>query len=489
LFLRRLILVPLLSFSFLAVITVDGSGGADHYLIQNAINASNHADSVLVFPGTYHENINFNGKNITVISYSGEQETIIQPDLNGPAITLNSGEAEVEFSGFTIQNAYNTANGGGIYAYNVSADFKDLIIQNNAAFNMGGGIYINGGIHSFNNCKIYGNDVGDTNGGGMYCIHADSLYINNCEFKYNHSPKNGGGAYINDTYASIKNTQFIENNEGIGGSNPMPSPRGGGVYTSSSEVYFYNNIISSNNSYGGGGGLYGFDSDLEIHNTEICDNISLNYWQGAEGGGICLFNSTMLLNQVTVSGNLANSLQQDNSDGISLNGSSTAEIYNSIIYNNDDAEIRLNDNACLTLDYSDVFGGNSGILGLNSGCCEYGLSNIDLDPLFVDFEGLDFTLQLGSPCINMGIADLDEDGIDDIDDYYGIAPDMGAYEWYSDILGDVNHDQILDILDIVIMINIILSNDYILIADVNSDEAVDILDVIMMVNILVGGLP
>ena len=89
----------------------------------------------------------------------------------------------------------------------------------------------------------------------------------------------------------------------------------------------------------------------------------------------------------------------------------------------------------------------------------------------------------------MGIADLDEDGIDDIDDYYGIAPDMGAYEWYSDILGDVNHDQILDILDIVIMINIILSNDYILIADVNSDGAVDILDVIMMVNILVGGLP
>ena len=472
----------LLTKSFAITIYVPG----DFPTIQNAINASNHGDSVLVFEGTYHENINFNGKNIIITSESGLETTIIEPNNNGPAVTLDSGEnGIVELSGFTIQNSYNSANGGGIHVYNSSPNFKDLIIQNNAAFNMGGGIYINGGSQTLNNCKIYNNDVGDTNGGGLYCIHSESLYINNCEFKYNHSPKNGGGMYINDTYAVIENTQLTGNNEGIGGNNPMPSPKGGGVYIASSEVYFYNNIISSNQSYGAGGGVYGFDSVLEIHNTEICDNTSLNYWQGAEGGGAGFYNSTVFLNQVTLSGNLANSLQQYNSDGISFKGSSIAHIYNSIIYDNDDAEIRLNDNACLTLDYTDIMGGILGISGLNSSCLEYGANNINQDPLFVDSDSQDFTLQSNSPCIDSGSADLDGDGIDDILGYYGTAPDMGAFEWIGAQLGDINQDGSLDVLDIILVVNIILNNtEYDEIADMNQDNSINVLDIILIVNII-----
>ena len=57
------------------------------------------------------------------------------------------------------------------------------------------------------------------------------------------------------------------------------------------------------------------------------------------------------------------------------------------------------------------------------------------------------------------------------------------------ILGDINDDEILDVLDIVLMINMILSNEYSVVADVNEDGFVNILDIIVMVNILVGGLP
>ena len=57
------------------------------------------------------------------------------------------------------------------------------------------------------------------------------------------------------------------------------------------------------------------------------------------------------------------------------------------------------------------------------------------------------------------------------------------------ILGDINGDEILNILDIVLMINMILSNEYSIVADVNEDGSVDVLDVVLMVNILVGGLP
>ena len=37
--------------------------------IQNAINASVTGDTVLVSPGTYYENINFNGNNIVLASH------------------------------------------------------------------------------------------------------------------------------------------------------------------------------------------------------------------------------------------------------------------------------------------------------------------------------------------------------------------------------------------------------------------------------------
>ena len=57
------------------------------------------------------------------------------------------------------------------------------------------------------------------------------------------------------------------------------------------------------------------------------------------------------------------------------------------------------------------------------------------------------------------------------------------------ISGDINGDEILNVLDIVLMINMILNNEYSVIADVNEDETVDVLDVVLMVNILVGGLP
>ena len=57
------------------------------------------------------------------------------------------------------------------------------------------------------------------------------------------------------------------------------------------------------------------------------------------------------------------------------------------------------------------------------------------------------------------------------------------------ISGDINGDEILNVLDIVLMINMILNNEYSVVADVNEDESINVLDVVLMVNILIGGLP
>ena len=51
------------------------------------------------------------------------------------------------------------------------------------------------------------------------------------------------------------------------------------------------------------------------------------------------------------------------------------------------------------------------------------------------------------------------------------------------MLGDLNHDDILNVLDIVIMVNIILGiEDEQLLADMNEDGTANILDVITLIN-------
>ena len=57
-----------------------------------------------------------------------------------------------------------------------------------------------------------------------------------------------------------------------------------------------------------------------------------------------------------------------------------------------------------------------------------GDGNLDSDPLFKDPDNGDFTLSQDSPCRDAGIADWDGDGVEDVTDYNGSAPDMGAFE-------------------------------------------------------------
>ena len=53
-------------------------------------------------------------------------------------------------------------------------------------------------------------------------------------------------------------------------------------------------------------------------------------------------------------------------------------------------------------------------------------------------------------------------------------------------LGDLNQDELVNILDIVILVNSILSADYSLEADLNQDNALNVLDVVLLVNIVLG---
>ena len=62
-------------------------------------------------------------------------------------------------------------------------------------------------------------------------------------------------------------------------------------------------------------------------------------------------------------------------------------------------------------------------------------------------------------------------------------PDIGMYE-YS--LGDINQDSLINIQDVILVVNLLLNNEYSNIADLNSDNVLNVLDVILLVNLIIG---
>jgi hypothetical protein len=61
-----------------------------------------------------------------------------------------------------------------------------------------------------------------------------------------------------------------------------------------------------------------------------------------------------------------------------------------------------------------------------------------------------------------------------------------AYMESDVILGDLNGDLLINVLDVVIIINDIINNEYNASADLNLDDNINVLDVILLVNIIIG---
>ena len=78
---------------------------ADYPTIQAGINQAIDGDTVRVNPGTYYENLDFDGKAITVVSENGPEVTIIDGRNAGAVVTFSSGEGlDSVLGGFTLQH-------------------------------------------------------------------------------------------------------------------------------------------------------------------------------------------------------------------------------------------------------------------------------------------------------------------------------------------------------------------------------------------------
>jgi len=209
---------------FGATYQVKQDGSADFTAIQTAIEAANDGDELVAHPGTYYENIRFDGKNITLRSLDPEDEeivasTIIDGGQNGSVVTFRGTEDETcLLSGFTIMNGSTEygGEGGGITGGQPEADPRvcalaaiiNCTIKGNATYDAGGLCSCNGTI---SNCTISGNTADDKGGGLRYCLGL----ISDCTITGNAAYEAGGLA---NCYGLIRNCTISDNStNGDGG--------------------------------------------------------------------------------------------------------------------------------------------------------------------------------------------------------------------------------------------------------------------------------
>ncbi|MFC1898629.1 FlgD immunoglobulin-like domain containing protein [Candidatus Cloacimonadota bacterium] len=141
-------------------IKLDGTG--NFTTIQEGINASSHADTVLVYPGTYFENISAHQKHDLHIVGSGADVTTIDGGENGHVVAISFSTASI--SNFTITNSGNDPG----YSCGIFTSHSRVVIESNIIVNNCYGI----SASSTSNVIIYGNKI--INNDGFYVINVSS---------------------------------------------------------------------------------------------------------------------------------------------------------------------------------------------------------------------------------------------------------------------------------------------------------------------------
>ncbi|ERJ58178.1 MBG domain-containing protein [Sphingobacterium paucimobilis] len=204
--------------------------------------------------------------------------------------------------GFSIQGG--NANGTSslqVYGKNIAQDY-------------GGGIYNISSSPLLTNVSISGN-IANSVGGGMYNLSSSPL-LTNVTIRGNTANNSGGGMFNNLSSSPLLTNVTINGN--------TAAVLGGGMYNSSSSPKLTDVMINDNIAAVEGGGMYNLSSSPLLTNVLISGNTA-----NSAGGGMCNVSSSPLLTNVTIRGNTAAVL-----GGGMCNSSSSPKLTNVLISDN-----------------------------------------------------------------------------------------------------------------------------------------------------------
>jgi hypothetical protein len=362
-----------------------GLGGSYTYNnIQAGISAAYNGDTVIVHDGTYtgtgNRNIDFGGRNITLRSANGWQNTTINLQGSSRAFYFHSGETRNSvIDGFNVINGVTSGGGTAILCDNSSSP-------------------------TIKNSRFYNNlTSGDTKGGAIsFNSNSDGALIN-CIFDKNEARHGGGVCAQTGSDIDVFNCLFQNNNSRYDG---------GGLWTHSSNVDVGSSIFRLNT---GGAGIRFDDNSNSVTNCLFYKNSS------TYAGGIRQDAGHLTIRNSTIADNI---LADGFGGGVFIGATGILTMLNSIVWGNDHDSIYLYEQATIdSITYSDLEGGWTG------------LGNINADPLFLDALNGNYKIRGWSPAVDaapdIGVY-FDLDG--NLRPYnvkwinHGGVFDMGAYE-------------------------------------------------------------
>lgn len=284
-----------------AVITVDANGSGDYQSIQEAINNAQDGDTIVVRPGTYAEEVGFNGRRVTVRSTAPDDAAVVATTIitsdSGHSVYFDFGEGSSSvLEGFTI-------TGHGVFCAGTSPTISGNVIHDCAGAGVGGerdaapiivgntitgctqeGIYGCGG-------RIEGNTLSRNYAGIAYCsgpIRNNTITDNSLEGIYACENTVEGNVISGNSAGLGYCDGLIQNNRIIGNGSA------GGLYYCDGDII--GNVIVGNTASSDGGGLF------SCHGT-IANNIIAGNRSEGDGGG--LFECSGLICSNTIVGNVA----------------------------------------------------------------------------------------------------------------------------------------------------------------------------------------
>jgi len=282
----------------------DGGGeGIDYMKIQDAVNAAEDGDTIIVYGGTYKEAIVVDERLIL----RGLDHPVVDGDGSGSTITISADGCVID--GFKVTGSGLDWGEAGIRIISENNEIISNTISNN-----NNGIFFEepyGGGHLPNNNTITNNIVWYNNAKGIYVYRSHYNIITNNTVNSN---TDVGIKLGHSSHNLLTNNVVCSNNE-----------EGIDLDDSSNNNNITNNIVTLNNEDG-------IDLDDSDYNTITDNNVSVN-----DGDGIDLNNSN---NNI-----IANNIISNNDDGIDLENSSNNIISHNIIFFSDCDGIELEDSS------------------------------------------------------------------------------------------------------------------------------------------------